>query len=412
MLKQMEGSQAIAEAVALCRPGVVSCYPITPQTHIVEGLAALVQAGKLPATRLLNVESEFASLSVMIGSATSGARSYTATSSQGLLFMAEAVYNASGLRLPIVMTIGNRAIGAPINIWNDHSDSMALRDAGWLQLYAESNQEALDLHIQAFRIAELVGVPVMVCVDGFILTHAIEQIDLPSQELVDRFLPPPRMRVRLDPARPVTIGAMAGPDSYTETRVLLHRAHQQAIEVISQVQAEFTSLFGRSSGGLLAGYHADDAETIVLALGSVNGTIQECVDVLRRRGQKIGSVKLCSYRPLPETALRTALRGARRVIVIEKNVQIGLGGALAREVQNALHGANVAVHSVIAGLGGRPITRVGVLNAIQEIETRKPSDTLFLDLNSDRVTVDELRDREFVQGLWHAAAEVRGTATV
>ncbi len=197
MLKQTEGSHAVAEAVALCRPQVICAYPITPQTHIVEGLGEMVKSGELAGCEFINVESEFAALSVAIGASAAGVRTYTATSSQGLLFMAEAVYNAAGLGLPIVMTIGNRAIGAPINIWNDHSDSMSMRDAGWIQLYAETNQEALDLHIQAFRLAEELSCPVMVCMDGFILTHAYDRVDVPTQEEVDAL--PPALRAAADP---------------------------------------------------------------------------------------------------------------------------------------------------------------------------------------------------------------------
>ena len=213
MLKQIEGSRAVAEAIALCRPQVICAYPITPQTHIVEGLGEMVKAGELTNCEFINVESEFAALSVAIGASAAGARTYTATSSQGLLFMAEAVYNAAGLGLPIVMTIGNRAIGAPINIWNDHSDSMSMRDAGWIQLFAETNQEALDLHIQAFRLAEELSCPVMVCMDGFILTHAYDRVDMPTQEQVDAYLPPFEPRQVLDTADPVSIGAMVGPGS-------------------------------------------------------------------------------------------------------------------------------------------------------------------------------------------------------
>ena len=182
MLKQLEGSRAVAEAVALCRPEVICAYPISPQTHIVEGLSQLVKTGELAPCEFVNVESEFAAMSVAIGSSAAGARTYTATASQGLLYMVEAVYNASGLGLPIVMTIANRAIGSPINIWNDHSDSMSQRDSGWIQLYVESNQEAVDVHIQAFRLAEELSLPVMVCMDGFILTHAFERVEIPSQE--------------------------------------------------------------------------------------------------------------------------------------------------------------------------------------------------------------------------------------
>src|SRR5579875_3596597 len=189
MLDQLEGSQAIAQAVGCCRPEVICAYPITPQTHIVEALGARVKAGDLAGCRFINVESEFAAMSVAIGASATGARAYTATASQGLLYMAEAVYNAAGLGLPIVMTVANRAVGAPINIWNDHSDSMALRDSGWIQLFAEDNQAAADLHVQAFRLAEDLSVPVMVCVDGFVLTHAVERIDVPDQDQVDAFLP-------------------------------------------------------------------------------------------------------------------------------------------------------------------------------------------------------------------------------
>src|SRR5512132_1470158 len=189
MLRQEEGSRAVAEAVALSRPEVISAYPISPQTHIVEHLSDMVRTGDLSPCEYLMVESEFGALSAAIGASATGARTYTATASQGILSMAEALYNASGLGLPIVMTIANRAIGAPINIWNDHSDSMSMRDSGWIQLYAESNQEALDLHIQAFRIAEQISLPVMVCMDGFILTHAYEEVDIPDQAAVDEFVP-------------------------------------------------------------------------------------------------------------------------------------------------------------------------------------------------------------------------------
>ena len=199
MLRQVEGSRAVAEAVALCRPEVICAYPISPQTHIVENLSQLVKTGVLSPCEFVNVESEFAAMSVAIGASATGARAYTATASQGLLYMTEALYNASGLGLPIVMTVANRAIGAPINIWNDHSDSMSQRDSGWIQLYAETNQEALDLHIQAFALAEQLSTPVMVCMDGFILTHAVERLEIPTQEQVDEFLPPFEPRQVLDP---------------------------------------------------------------------------------------------------------------------------------------------------------------------------------------------------------------------
>ena len=256
MRTQIEGSLAVAQAVAACRPQVICAYPISPQTHIVEGLSAIVKRGELPGCEYVNVESEFAAMSVAIGASAAGARAYTATASQGLLYMVEAVYNASGLGLPIVMTVANRAIGAPINIWNDHTDAMSQRDSGWIQLYAETNQEAADLHIQAFRLAEELSMPVMVCVDGFILTHAYERLDIPTQEQVDAYLPPFEPRQVLDTREPVSIGAMVGPEAFMEVRYLAHHKQMRALELIPQLSREFKTLFGRDSGGLIRTYRA------------------------------------------------------------------------------------------------------------------------------------------------------------
>src|SRR5512139_3520681 len=239
MLSQIEGSQAVAKAVGLCRPEVIAAYPISPQTHIVEALSDMVRTADLSGCEYLMVESEFGAMSACIGASAAGARTYTATSSQGLLFMAEALFNASGLGLPIVMTLANRAIGSPINIWNDHSDAMSQRDSGWIQLYAESNQAAVDLHIQAFRLAESLSVPVMVCMDGFILTHAFEQVDLPEQDQVDAFLPPFTPQQSLDPADPVTIGAMVGPEAFAEVKYLMHAKQVAALDEVPRISRDF-----------------------------------------------------------------------------------------------------------------------------------------------------------------------------
>ncbi len=389
MLKQVEGSWAVAEAIALCRPEVICAYPITPQTHIVEGLGELVKSGELGACEFINVESEFAALSVAIGSSAAGARTYTATSSQGLLFMAEAVYNAAGLGLPIVMTIGNRAIGAPINIWNDHSDSMSMRDAGWIQLYAETNQEALDLHIQAFRLAEELSCPVMVCMDGFILTHAYDRVDMPTQGQVDAFLPPFEPRQILDPAEPVSIGAMVGPEAFTEVRYLAHHKQLRALSLIPQLSSAFAAQFGRASGGLIRPYRTADAETIVVALGSVNGTVQEVVDEMRADGVAIGSVSICSFRPFPLLALREALQHAKRVVVLEKCLAVGLGGIVSDGVRKALSGIQLNGYTVIAGLGGRAITRGSLHQLFEDASADELEQVTFLDLNAD-VVANEL----------------------
>jgi pyruvate ferredoxin oxidoreductase alpha subunit len=328
---------------------------------------------------VINVESEFAALSVSIGSSAAGARTYTATASQGLLFMCEALFNASGLGLPIVMTVANRALGAPINIWNDQSDSMAMRDSGWLQLYAIDNQEAADLHIQAFKIAEELSLPIMVCVDGFVLTHAMEPVEVPEAEAVDAFLPPFAPRQVLDPDDPYTIGAMVGPEAFTEVRYLQHVQQLAALEVIPRVAAEFEAQFGRRAGGLVEPYRSEDAETIVLALGSVNGTLQEVIDEQREQGAAVGSVALKSYRPFPFHAVREALGHAQRVIVLERALAPGIGGVVVADVERALAGLGIPTHTVIAGLGGRAITR----RSLREMLAADLGDLHFLDLRTD-----------------------------
>jgi pyruvate ferredoxin oxidoreductase alpha subunit len=396
MLKQIEGSRATAEAVALCRPEVICAYPITPQTHIVEGLGEMVRTGELQSCEFINVESEFAALSVAIGASAAGARAYTATASQGLLFMAEAVYNASGLGLPIVMTLGNRAIGAPINIWNDHSDAMSMRDAGWMQLFAETNQESVDLHIQAFRLAEELSMPAMVCVDGFILTHAVERVDIPDQADVDAFLPPYEPVQVLDPNDPMSIGAMVGPDAFTEVRFLQHYKQNLALRLLPEFAAEFKARFGRDSGGLLRTYRADDAEILVVAMGSVNGTIRDTIDEMRAEGVRIGLVTLVSFRPFPTQALRDVLIGAGHVVVVEKSFAIGMGGQLANNVDLALRNTPKApqVHSAVAGLGGRPITRPSLRRLFRQALVQPWEGIHFLDLNEAMVAKELHRARK------------------
>lgn len=380
MLKQTEGSRAVAEAVAMCRPQVICAYPITPQTHIVEALSAMVKKGGLHA-EFLNVESEFAAMSVAIGASAAGARAYTATASQGLLFMSEAVYNAAGLGLPIVMTVANRAIGAPINIWNDHSDAMSQRDAGWLQLYAETNQEALDLHIQAFRIAEELSVPVMVCMDGFLLTHASERVDIPAQTQVDAFLPRYDPRQVLDPDEPVSIGAMVGPEAFTEVRYLADRRVRQALDIIPAVQSGFATAFGRDSGGLVRPYLTDDAEIVVVALGSVLGTVKDTVDDLRAEGHKIGVLGITTFRPFPADAVRAALTPARRIVVLERALAPGSSGIVTADIRAAVDQSR-DVATVIVGLGGRAVTR----KSLRGLLTRDELEPLtFLDLDTGLV---------------------------
>jgi pyruvate ferredoxin oxidoreductase alpha subunit len=396
MLEQLEGSEAVARTVARCRPEVVSAYPISPQTHIVEGLSDLVRTGELAPCEYLMVESEFAAMSACIGASAAGARAYTATASQGLLYMTEALYNASGLGLPVVMTLANRAIGAPINIWNDHSDSMSQRDSGWIQLYAETNQEAADLHLQAFRLAERISLPVMVCMDGFILTHAYEEVDVPGAEQADAFLPPFEPRQVLDPADPMTIGAMVGPEAFTEVKYLMHAKQLQALDAIPEIADGFADLFGRRSGGLVRSYRTEDARTIVVALGSVMGTIETVVDELREEGVSIGALAIKCFRPYPLEEVREALAGADRVIVIEKAFAVGAGGIVGQNVRLALSGLAPRVYDVVAGLGGRPITRTSLRGLCGDVlaGTLESGPLHFLDLDRKVVERELARSSE------------------
>lgn len=414
MLEQVEGSQAVARAVTLCRPEVIAAYPISPQTHIVESLSDRVRTGELTSCEYLMVESEFGAMSACIGASAAGARTYTATSSQGLLFMAEALFNASGLGLPIVMTVANRAIGAPINIWNDHSDAMSMRDSGWIQLYAESNQEAVDLHVQAYRLAESLSVPVMVCMDGFVLTHAFEQVDLPTQEQVDAFLPAFVPQQLLDPGDPATIGAMVGPEAFAEVKYLMHAKQMAALDEIPVIAEDFRGAFGRPSGGLLKAYRLEDAETVVVALGSVLGTIEEVVDALREEGVAVGALGVTCFRPWPVAEVREALGHATRVVVVEKAFAVGAGGIVGQNTRDATRGLPVEVYDVVAGLGGRPVTRASLRRLLDDVLAGQvdPQRLHFLDLDLALVQRELERSRHGRRPGPHAEHILRDIGTV
>jgi pyruvate ferredoxin oxidoreductase alpha subunit len=358
MKQIMEGSRAVAETVALCRPKVVCAYPITPQTHIVEDLARIITDGRLDAGYVL-ADSEFTAASVVLGASATGARAYTATSSQGLLLMTEVMFNIAGMRLPVVMTVANRAVSAPINIWNDQQDSMSLRDCGWIQMYAEDVQEACDMHVQAFAVAEKLNIPVMVCMDGFILTHATEPVDLPDADQVDEWLAPFKPKFYLTTSDPITLGSMAGPDAYMEIRLLLHQAMQEASSAIESEAERFEKAFERRQGGMLDVYQARDADVLLVSMGSLLGTMKDAVDELREEGHKVGIVKVRTVRPFPRTHLHDALSGARAVGVIEKDISLGLEGILCSEIRSAFCGAAVTpnISSFVVGLGGRDVRK-------------------------------------------------------
>jgi pyruvate ferredoxin oxidoreductase alpha subunit len=391
MLKQIEGSQAVADVVALCRPNVIAAYPITPQTHIVEDLSLIVGQGKLDA-EFVNVESEFSAASVVLGASAAGARAYTATSSQGLLLMAEVINCISGMRLPIVLTCANRAISAPLSIWNDQQDSMAVRDAGWIQLFAEDNQEAADLHIQAYKIAEQTFLPVMVCMDGFILTHAFEPVDIPEQKQVDDFLPPFKPRHIVDPRWPRGIGLYADPRFYMETRYILHRAMEKSEKTIKEVSADFAKKFGRDSGGFIKTYKLKDADVAIVSMGSVVGTIKDLIDQLEEEGKKVGLLQICSYRPFPRQEIYNVLKDKMNIVVLEKCISLGRGGILASDIRWSFPRAEKKdrnISSFIAGLGGRNITVDDLRHMVERVE-KEPVELDFLGLKKELIADKDL----------------------
>ncbi|MBL7070410.1 MAG: pyruvate ferredoxin oxidoreductase [Candidatus Omnitrophica bacterium] len=386
MKQFFEGSHAVAETIRLCKPGVISAYPITPQTHIVEDLAKIVADGRLN-SQFVNVESEHSAASVVLGGVAAGVRSYTATSSQGLLLMAEVIFNIAGMRLPLVLTCANRSVSAPINIWNDQQDSVSLRDAGWIQLYAENIQEAVDFHIIGYRIAEdkSMMLPVMVCMDGFILTHGIETVDMPTQEQVDKFLPPYKALYKLDVDDPVTLGALVDPESYMETRFAIHKTHEEALSLIPKIAADFSKSFGRTYNGLIEKYRLDDADRVIVAMGSVCGTIKDVIDELRSKGKKVGLLKVTSYRPFPAAAICDALKDVSKVAVLEKALSLGALMPLATEIKSAFFGRKKSpkvISSFVAGLGGRDITKQSVKDVFRLL-TAKELDGEFIDLKPE-----------------------------
>jgi pyruvate ferredoxin oxidoreductase alpha subunit len=358
MLEITEGSQAVAEAVRLCRPQVISAYPITPQTHIVEALADMVANCQLDA-EYITVENELSALSACVGASAAGSRVYSATTSQGLALMFEVCFNAAGMRLPIIMTIANRALGAPLSIWNDQQDSISLRDSGWLQFYAEDNQEATDLHFIAYKVCEdhSVLLPAMICFDGFILSHVYEPVDMLSQEDVDRYLPAFTPYQRLDAADPISFGMYATPEYYHEFRYEIDNAVKRAKEVIKKAGKEFNTLFGRDYSALVESYRLEDAETAIVAMGSICGTIKDAIDEMREEGTKVGLLKIRVFRPFPSEEIAQALSKVKRVAVLDKNISLGAKGAVAIEVRDALYGSTIPVKGYVLGLGGRDVRK-------------------------------------------------------
>ncbi len=362
-MKVITANRAIAEAVKLAKPKVVPVYPITPQTTISEYLASFVANGEL-AAEYIRVESEHSAISAAVGASGTGVRVFTATSSQGLALMHEILFAAAGLRNPIVMGNANRALSAPLSIWNDQQDSISQRDTGWMQLFAEDAQEALDFVLQAYKVAENENVllPCMVCVDGYYLTHTVEPVDIPTQEEVDEFLPPYRpTHSYLDPKDPMSLGTFTDPDYYTEARHDMEVAMEGAKEVIKTVNKEFAEKFGRKYD-LVENYMCDDAEIILVAMGSLCGTIKAVIDNMRKEGHKVGLLRVIAFRPFPTEDIYNAIKNADRIAVLDKNISIGIGGVLFNEIKAKM---DVDARGFILGLGGRDVSNEDIRNIIE-----------------------------------------------
>ncbi len=385
MKKVLEGSMAISDGVRMAEPHVISAYPITPQTHIVEHLSQMVADGDLKAEFIM-VESEHSAASVVLGASACGVRTYTATASQGLLYMEEVIYNIAGMRLPVVLTIANRAVSAPINIWNDMQDAMAIRDTGAITLIAENNQEAYDMHIQAFKIAENpdVMLPVTVNVDGFVLTHTFEVVEtIDSIEKVREYLPPLNMEYKLDVDNPYSFGTLGEPSVYMESRYNLSNAVNNSKRYIIQAAQEYKEMFGKFQGALIDAYKMDDAKIVIASMGSVLGTIKDVVDELRESGKKIGVLKVRSFRPFPEDEIADALQNAQNVIVIEKAISLGKGGILSMEIRDVLYKhkmTSISVNGYTIGLGGRDITPKNIHDLVLRAEKEENVDGEFIGL--------------------------------
>ena len=364
VLEVISTNKAVAEAVRLVKPAVVPVYPITPQTSISEYMAQFVADGELKA-EYIRVESEHSAISAAVGASGTGVRVFTATSSQGLALMHEILFAAAGLRNPIVMANANRSLSAPLSIWNDQQDSISERDSGWMQIYAENGQEALDSLIIAYRVSEdkEVLLPSMVCLDGFILTHTVEPVDIPNQEDVDKFLPPYKPdHAYLDPKKPMSIGTFTDPNYYMEARYAMELAMERSKKVIEKANQEFANIFGREYG-LVEKYKCEDAETILVAMGSICSTIKDVIDDLRSQGEKVGLLKIRVFRPFPQEEIQKALKEASQVAVLDKDISFGVGGALYNDIKAKM---NINAYGFIVGLGGRDITPQHIIEIINK----------------------------------------------
>ncbi len=371
MRKVIKGNHAVSHGVRLSRVKVISAYPITPQTTIVEELSEMCASGALDA-KFIKVESEHSALAALVGSSTAGVRSFTATSSQGLLLMHEVLHWVCGARLPIVLANVNRAVGAGWNIWADQTDSISQRDTGWIQIYCESNQEVLDSIIMAYKLAEKLLLPVMVTYDAFFLSHTSEVVDIPEQREVDEFLPPFEPPYKIDVANPKMFGGMIGPEIYYEERYRIYRDCMTALKAYEEICREFGEAFGRRYE-IAERYRTDDADIIIVAAGTISSVARIAVERAREMGAKLGLMKLRLFRPVPHQHWRQILEAADKVVVIDRNLIGGLGGAFVSEIRSALFPLErrPSIYSAIAGLGGRDVTPSDVLGIVEKVTAGK-----------------------------------------
>ncbi|MBN2333222.1 MAG: pyruvate ferredoxin oxidoreductase [Deltaproteobacteria bacterium] len=376
--EMMLGSDAIAHGVRLCRPAVISAYPITPQTHIIETLSEMVDTGELQ-SQFIKVESEMSAIAACLGAVSAGSRSFTATSSHGLAMMHEILHWFSGARMPLVMVNANRALGAPWNIWCDQSDSMSQRDVGWLQLYCETAQEALDSIILAYWLSEQIMLPVMVMIDGFILSHTMEQLLLPSQREVDAFLPPYRPAIFLDPENPKTFCAAAAADNFYQLKKAIAATMETAETLLAEGYALFAGRFGRSYGHVEP-YCCDDAEVVFCCAGALSGTVRVAVDQLRQEGHRIGLVKLRLFRPFPGAALIRLLAGTKRLVVLNRSVSFGAAGTIAQELRAAFYREDCRpqIHDVIISLGGKEVFPATIREIALRAAELSPTESIWI----------------------------------
>jgi pyruvate ferredoxin oxidoreductase alpha subunit len=375
----MEVSIAAAEAVGMCDVDVIAAYPITPQTHVVEHLSEMVADGHLDA-EFIPVESEHSAMSCCLGAVAAGARTFTSTSSQGYALMAEICYIASAMRLPFVMLVANRALSGPINIWNDHSDLMMARDAGWIQTIAENGQEAIDLVIHAYKVAEdqRVSLPVQVNLDGFTLTHMIEPMIMPEKKEVQEFLPPFNFPLRLDPKKPVSLGVVGMPDVYTEAKKAQDEALKNSKAVVIEAWKQFGDKFGRYYKPVET-YKTEGAETVFITMGSLSETAMTAIDNMREAGKKVGLVRIRLFRPFPTEELLAALKGIKTAIVIDRALMLnGLCGPVCAEIKAALFNEQQRpqIRNFVAGLGGRDVTVQNFEEMVEKATSSNPGESV------------------------------------